>query len=99
MIICGIETHACIQGTVQDLLERDYNTIVVVDGCSSNHLVNRFSAFREMENIGARLATSEQVKKQKNSHCYALSDNVPYIKNVYLRNLSYRLRGLLAHIS
>jgi len=61
IFICGIEAHACIQGTVQDLIERGIKTHVIVDGVSASHQVNRFSAFREMENIGATLVTSEQV--------------------------------------
>ena len=32
-----------------------------MDAVSASHQVNRFSAFREMENIGATLVTSEQV--------------------------------------
>merc|ERR1711939_1228026 len=59
IFICGIEGHACIQGTVQDLIESGYNAHVVMDGVSSSSQLNRFSAFREMSRIGATLLTSE----------------------------------------
>jgi len=61
VFICGIEAHACIQCTVQDLIERNINAHVVIDAVSSGNQVNRFSAFRQMEKIGANLVTSEQV--------------------------------------
>ena len=58
VFICGIEAHACIQCTVQDLIERNINAHVVIDAVSSGNQVNRFSAFRHMEKIGANLVTS-----------------------------------------
>merc|ERR1711973_1159 len=61
IFLCGIEAHACIQGTAQDLIERGVNTFIVMDAVSASSDVNRFSAFREMEHIGCRLVTSEQV--------------------------------------
>ena len=51
------------KGTAQDLIERGVNTFIVMDAVSASSDVNRFSAFREMEHIGCRLVTSEQVEK------------------------------------
>ena len=51
------------RGTAQDLIERGVNTFIVMDAVSASSDVNRFSAFREMEHIGCRLVTSEQVEK------------------------------------
>merc|ERR1711953_439252 len=61
IFLCGIEAHACIQCTVQDLIEKNINAHVIVDAVSSAHQMNRFSAFRYMEKIGANLITSEQL--------------------------------------
>lgn len=41
IILCGIETHACIQQTALELLERNYEVHVIVDACSSRSLVDR----------------------------------------------------------
>lgn len=35
VILCGIETHACILQTTLDLLEKNYDVHVIVDACSS----------------------------------------------------------------
>ncbi|XP_012943486.2 isochorismatase domain-containing protein 2, partial [Aplysia californica] len=61
IIICGIEAHACVQATVLELLERDYDVHVVVDACSSRNLVDRMYAFQRMREVGAHLTTSESV--------------------------------------
>ncbi|GAB1602901.1 isochorismatase domain-containing protein 2-like [Argonauta hians] len=59
VILCGIETHACIQQTAIDLLEKDYQVHVVVDACSSRSMVDRMYAFNRMKDAGAFLTTSE----------------------------------------
>merc|ERR1711970_1517883 len=45
VILCGIETQACIQQTALDLLERGLDVHVVADACSSRSMVDRFYAF------------------------------------------------------
>lgn len=59
ILLCGIETQACIQQTVLDLLEKDYQVHVIVDGCSSRTMVDRMYAFDRMKEAGAFLTTSE----------------------------------------
>lgn len=61
IILCGIETHACIQQTALDLLARDYNVHIVVDACSSRSLVDRKYAFKLLRDCGAYLTTSESI--------------------------------------
>ena len=41
ILICGIESHVCVQQTVLDLLDADFNVHVVVDGVSSRSMVDR----------------------------------------------------------
>ncbi|BFZ16239.1 hypothetical protein BsWGS_19278 [Bradybaena similaris] len=61
VVLCGIETHACIQQTVFDLLENDYDVHVVVDACSSRSLVDRMYALQRIREAGAHLTTSESI--------------------------------------
>ena len=41
IVLCGIEAHACVQQTVFDLMEKNYDVHVVVDACSSRSMVDR----------------------------------------------------------
>ena len=41
VIMCGIETQACVQQTALELLERDYEVHIVVDAVSSRSMVDR----------------------------------------------------------
>ena len=61
VVLCGIEAHACIFQSTFDLLERNYDVHLVVDGISSRNPVDRMFAFKQMENAGAMLTTSECV--------------------------------------
>ncbi|XP_014667419.1 PREDICTED: isochorismatase domain-containing protein 2, mitochondrial-like [Priapulus caudatus] len=59
IILCGIETHVCIQNTALDLLERGYDVHVVADACSSRSMVDRMFALQRVRDAGAFLTTSE----------------------------------------
>ncbi|CAH1776108.1 unnamed protein product [Owenia fusiformis] len=59
IILCGIETQACVQQTTLDLLEQGYNVHVIVDACSSRSTVDRMYAFERLKDAGAYLTTSE----------------------------------------
>ena len=83
VFICGIEAHACIQCTVQDLIERNINAHVVIDAVSSGNQVNRFSAFRHMEKIGANLVTSGAFQKNK----FTLQSILPSCKRLFFLKL------------
>lgn len=61
IIICGIESHVCVQCTVQSLLNHGYDVHVVADGCSSRTMVDRMYSFQRMKSMGAWLTTSESV--------------------------------------
>ncbi|XP_037093093.1 isochorismatase domain-containing protein 2-like [Pollicipes pollicipes] len=59
VMLCGIETHACILQTTMDLLEKGYDVHVVADACASRSHVDRVYALERMRHLGAFLTTSE----------------------------------------
>ena len=62
VILCGIETHACIYHTTLDLIgKHDLDVHVVVDCCSSRSMTERLYAFEALKEAGAFLTTSERV--------------------------------------
>jgi nicotinamidase-related amidase len=58
-IIVGIETHVCVQQTVLDLLDKDYEVHVIVDGVSSQRVLDRETALHRMSQAGAFLTTAQ----------------------------------------
>jgi len=61
VVLAGIETHVCVQGTCLSLLQQGLDVHVVVDGCSSRSMVDRMFAFDRMKSSGAWLTTTESV--------------------------------------
>ena len=62
VILCGIETHACIYQTSLELMaEHDLDVHVVVDCCSSRSMTDRKFAFEALKEAGAYLTTSERI--------------------------------------
>ncbi|XP_073458721.1 isochorismatase domain-containing protein 2 [Aquarana catesbeiana] len=61
VILCGIETQACITSTTLDLLEKGFDVHVVADACSSRSQVDRLVALSRIKQSGAFLTTSEGV--------------------------------------
>ena len=59
VLICGIETHVCVQQTVFDLIADGYQVYLAVDALASRHEVDRDIALRRMESGGATLTTVE----------------------------------------
>ncbi|KAH9512100.1 CTD small phosphatase-like protein 2, variant 3 [Dermatophagoides farinae] len=49
IILCGIETHVCVQGTALDAIQAGYDVHVVVNACSSRSMVDRMFAFERMK--------------------------------------------------
>ncbi|KAE8593523.1 hypothetical protein XENTR_v10019175 [Xenopus tropicalis] len=64
IVLCGIETQACIMSTALDLLDKGYDVHVVADACSSRSQVDRLFALSRMRQSGAFLTTSEGVLLQ-----------------------------------
>ncbi|OWF53085.1 isochorismatase domain-containing protein 2-like [Mizuhopecten yessoensis] len=61
VVLCGIETQVCIQNTVLDLLEKNYQVHVIADACSSRTMVDRMFAYQRIKEAGAFLTTSESM--------------------------------------
>ena len=61
VILCGVETHACIHQTTLDLLERGVEVHIPVDCVSSRSMVDRKVALMGLRQRGAFLTTSEAV--------------------------------------
>ncbi len=59
VLVCGLETHVCIQQTVLDLLAAGYQVLVAVDAVGSRRAVDYEVALRRVEASGALLATTE----------------------------------------
>jgi len=64
VILCGIETQACIMKTVIDLLELGLNVHVVADAVSSRSQVDRLYGLATIRQMGAFVTTSETVLLQ-----------------------------------
>lgn len=59
VLVCGIETHVCIQQTALDLLAAGYQVYVAVDAVASRSAVDHETALRRMESGGVVLTTTE----------------------------------------
>lgn len=61
VILCGIETQACVLQTVFDLLDKNYDVHVVADAVSSRSMVDRMFALQRIKDAGGFITTSESV--------------------------------------
>ena len=59
LLVCGIETHVCVQQTVLDILAAGFFAYVAVDGVGSRFPLDKEVALRRMECSGATLTTTE----------------------------------------
>jgi len=61
IILCGIETHICVQQTVLDLTDNGYKVFLAADCTASRKERDRIYAEKRMEKAGAVLTTAEAV--------------------------------------
>jgi hypothetical protein len=59
VLLCGLETHVCIQQTALDLLARGLTVFIAVDAVGSRHPIDHEIALRRLEASGVLLTTSE----------------------------------------
>ena len=61
LLVCGIETHICIQQTVLDCLQKGFEVILVSDAMSSRNRVDHEIALQRMIQTGATITTTESI--------------------------------------
>ena len=61
LIVCGIETHICIQQTVLDCLQKGFEVILISDAMSSRNRLDHEIALQRMIQKGAILSTTESI--------------------------------------
>ena len=61
LIVCGIETHICIQQTVLDFLQKGFEVILISDAMSSRNSLDHEIALQRMIHKGAILTTTESI--------------------------------------
>ena len=61
LIVCGLETHICIQQTVLDCLKKEFEVILISDAMSSRNKVDHDIALQRMIHRGAILTTTESI--------------------------------------
>lgn len=59
VLVCGIETHVCVQQTVLDLLATGFQVLIAVDAVGARYTIDHKTALRRMEASGALLTTTE----------------------------------------
>lgn len=60
-IVCGVETHVCVQQTVLDLIERGQSLFVLADAVGSRRALDHNLALQRMHDAGAIVTTTESV--------------------------------------
>lgn len=61
VIVCGIESHVCVQQTALDLVLMDYATVVCADAVGSRRVVDHSTALDRMRHAGTLITTVESV--------------------------------------
>ena len=61
LIVCGIETHICIQQTVLDFLRKGFEVTLISDAMSSRNIKDHEIALQRMVQRGATLTTTESI--------------------------------------
>ena len=59
VVLCGIETQACIHHTTLDLLDQGFEVHIPVDCVSSRSMTDRIWGLKRLRDSGAFLTTSE----------------------------------------
>ena len=61
LIVCGVETHICIQQTALDFLQKGFEIILISDAMGSRNRVDHEIALQRMTQSGAILTTTESI--------------------------------------
>ena len=61
VVLAGCETHICLLQTALELVEEEFDVVVVTDACGSRTERNRDAAFDRLAGAGVELVTTEMV--------------------------------------
>ncbi len=61
LIVCGIETHICIQQTALDCLQKGFEVTLISDAMGSRNKIDHKIALQRMNQSGAILTTTESI--------------------------------------
>jgi len=61
IIVCGIESHVCVQQTVLDLLHNGFQVNIPADAVSSRKNIDYSTALDRMQANGAEITTTESI--------------------------------------
>ena len=61
LIVCGIETHICIQQSVLELLKKGFEVFLISDAMGSRQKLDHEISLKRMTNEGAILTTTESI--------------------------------------
>ncbi len=61
VVVCGVESHVCVQQTVLDLLANEFQVNVAADSVSSRKIKDYEIALSRMAKYGAEVTTSEAI--------------------------------------
>ena len=69
VVVCGIESHVCVQQTVLDLLANDFQVNLVADAVSSRKIKDYKIAIARMRHYNAEITTTEAVLFELLNEC------------------------------
>ena len=61
LIVCGFETHICIQQSVLEFLQKGYEVLVICDAMGSRNNLDHEISLQRMLNKGAIITTTESI--------------------------------------
>ena len=61
IVLCGVETHICIQQSAIGFLSSGYNVYIAVDAVGSRRTGDHETSIKELRSIGARIYSTEAI--------------------------------------
>jgi len=61
IVVCGVESHVCVQQTVLDLIANDFQVNLAADAASSRKEIDYKIALDRMRTLGAEITTTESI--------------------------------------
>ena len=69
VVVCGVESHVCVQQTALDLLANDFQVNLVADAVSSRKMMDYDIAITRMRNHNAEVTTTETILFELLNEC------------------------------